>query len=133
MRIIALDLGDKWTGSALSDSLGFIASPLQTIPTKELVKVLSQLCIKHSIKEIVIGYPLTLKGTISEQTKKILAAKEVLEKTFPTIKFILWDERLTSKQAAMLKKTKTKEDKLKSHSIAAAFILDSYLQYVKTR
>ncbi len=133
MKTLALDLGDQWTGSALSDELGLIASPLQTIPTKELEKVLAQLCTKHNIKEIVVGYPLTLKGTESEQTKKIVTTKEKLEKKFPNMQFILWDERLTSKQAATLKRAKTKEDKLKSHSIAAAFILDSYLQYVKTK
>jgi len=43
---------------------------------------------------------------------------------------ILWDERLSSKRAASgTKKIMTKEEKVVSHSIAAAFILDSYLEY----
>ena len=41
----------------------------------------------------------------------------------------MWDERLTSKQASTIKSTKTKEDKLRSHAIAAAIFLSSYLDY----
>lgn len=132
MKILSLDLGDQWTGSALSDQLGILASPQETIPTKELEKQLAKIIEKHGIQEIVIGYPLTLKGTESDQTKKTIHIKQQLEKKFPKIRFVLWDERLTSKQAGMLKKAKTKEEKIKSHSYAAALILDSYLQYVKT-
>lgn len=133
MKILALDLGDQWVGTAISDELGFMAFPLETIPTKNLEQKLKQLCQLHKIKKIVVGYPLTMKGTQSEQTQKILATHEKLKLTFSDIKFILWDERLTSKQASTIKKAKTKQDKQKSHSIAAAFILDSYLQYVKTK
>jgi RNase H-fold protein (predicted Holliday junction resolvase) len=41
----------------------------------------------------------------------------------------MWDERLTSKQASKIKSTKTKEDKLRSHAIAAAIFLSTYLEY----
>ena len=40
-----------------------------------------------------------------------------------------WDERFTSQQATQLKKQKTKQDKLASHSIAAALLLMGYLEY----
>ena len=129
MRIIALDLGDTWTGSALSDPLAIIAKPYKTIATNQLVPFLHETLSQHEIKTIVIGNPITLRGTISEQTKKVHAKKKDLEKEFPQHSFILWDERLTSKQASKLKSSKTKEEKLQAHSIAAAFILETYLQY----
>lgn len=128
-KILALDLGDQWTGSAISDTLGFTAKPLQTIATADLEQFITKLLVKERLQEIIIGYPITLRGTESEQTKKIILKKNELKEKFPHVVWNLWDERLTSKQAGLLKKTRTKEEKLTSHSIAAAFILQSYLDY----
>lgn len=129
MKILALDIGDAWTGTALSDALGMFAKPYQTAETSKLVSFLSDLFKKETIQTIIIGHPRTMKGTSSEQTKKVETAKVALEKEFPDKKFILWDERLSSKRADALKRATNKEEKIKSHSIAAAFILESYLQF----
>jgi len=129
MKILALDIGDAWTGTALSDALGMFAKPYQTTETKNLVSFLRIVFEKETINTIVVGYPRTMRGTSSDQTKKVEEAKVKLEQEFPNKKFLLWDERLSSKRAEMLKKAKTKEEKIKSHSIAAAFILENYLQF----
>ncbi len=129
MKLIALDIGDVWTGTALSDAMGMFARPHQTVASKQLSTFLQTLFAHEPIQKIVIGHPRTMKGTASDQTKKVETAKEKLEKEFPDKLFILWDERLSSKRAEALKKAHTKEDKIKSHSIAAAFILESYLQF----
>lgn len=131
MKILALDIGDVWTGTALSDPLGMFAKPYQTTQTKNLFSFLQQLLQKEAIQTIIIGHPRTMKGTSSDQTKKVEEAKIKLEHKFPTITFIFWDERLSSKRTDTLKHAKTKEDKIKSHSIAAAFILESYLQFAR--
>jgi putative Holliday junction resolvase len=131
MKILALDIGDAWTGTALSDALGMFAKPYQTVETKNLVSFLQTIFAKETITKIVVGYPRTMRGTSSDQTKKVEEAKVKLEATFPDKQFLLWDERLSSKRAEMLKKAKTKEDKIKSHSIAAAFILENYLQFAR--
>ena len=134
---LALDLGDVWTGIAISDILGIIARPYKTVSTNNIVSVLEQILKEEQIGTIVIGYPKTMKGFESAQTKKVIAEKEILEKKLTAIgatpQWVLWDERLSSKRATAAKieqgkKQKTKEDKLQSHAIAAAFILDSYLQ-----
>ena len=130
MKILALDLGDVHVGSALSDSLLFFAKPYKTINVKGLATFLQELFSHEQINTIVIGYPKTMKGTESEQTKKIVATKELLGAQFPDKKWILWDERLSSKRADVLKKATSKEEKLHSQSIAAAFILESYLSYL---
>ncbi len=129
MKILALDIGDAWTGTALSDALGMFARPHQTVETDNLISFLQTLFDKEKIETVIVGYPRTMRGTSSNQTKKVEAAKKTLEKEFPTKKFLLWDERLSSKRADALKKAQTKEEKIQSHSIAAAFILESYLQY----
>src|SRR5687767_6954636 len=117
MKILALDIGDAWIGSALTDPLCFFAKPYQTIAAQDLNKFLTQLFAKESISTIVIGMPITLKGTHSDQTKRTLTQKEILCAQFPDKKWVLWDERLTSKQASKIKSAQTKEEKLHQHSI----------------
>jgi len=129
MKTVALDLGDQWIGIAISDALGMFARPYGTTTPKELENFLTKLFAEQAIAKVIIGYPKTMRGTISDQTKKVENEKNRLEKIFPTITWILWDERLSSKRANTLKQAKTKSDKVKSHSIAAAFILSSYLDF----
>lgn len=129
MKVLALDLGDAWVGSAISDSLGITAKPYKTVKLSELTPFLGQTIVDQELSTIIIGYPKTMAGKESEQTKKVLEKKKELEATFPHINWILWDERLSSKQASSTKKIKTKEDKLLSHSIAAAIFLTSYLLF----
>ena len=131
MKILALDIGDRWTGTALSDPTGLLAKPYKTIQTSELVDFLTNVLATESISTIVVGLPLTLRGTESEQTQKTKAIAYELKETFGVVNWVLWDERLTSKQAKKLKRAKTKEEKLRSHAIAAALILSTYLEYVK--
>lgn len=131
MKILALDVGDAWTGTALSDALGMFAKPYQTTPSSDLISFLRTLFAHEKINKVIIGYPKTMRGTVSEQTKKVENVKAQLEKEFPDKQFIFWDERLSSKRADVLKKAQTKEDKIKSHSIAAAFILETYLQFAR--
>lgn len=129
MKILGLDIGDAWTGTALSDALGITARPYKTAATKQLVQFLTDLFKQERIGTVIVGYPKTMKGTESDQTRKVIAAKEMLEKTFPDKNWILWDERLSSKRAGELKQARDKDAKIESHSIAAAFILSTYLDY----
>lgn len=133
MKILALDIGDQWTGSAISDPLGIVARPYQTVATSQLQTFICNIIEQERVEFIIVGHPKTLRGTISAQTEKTEQMKNQLEQCFPQVQWKLWDERLTSKMASQNKKTKTKEEKLKSHSIAAAFILDSYLSYLQNQ
>lgn len=129
-KILALDPGDQWVGSALSDASKILARPYQTATRDELFTFLEQTLAKERIEAVVIGYPKTMKGTISQQTQKIIDLHKELETTFPHVTFILWDERLSSKRADLLSHARTPEEKRMSHSRAAAFILDSYLGHL---
>jgi putative holliday junction resolvase len=129
MKIIALDIGDAWTGIAISDPLGMFARPLKTVATKQLTPSLHEIIEQESIKRIVVGYPKTMRGTQSEQTQKVVAATELLKKEFTNVEWILWDERLSSKMAGKITTRKTKEEKLQIHAVAAAYILSSYLEF----
>ncbi len=72
MKIAALDLGDRWIGTAISDASCILARPLKTIEKDTLFVFIEHLLQDEKISEIVIGYPKTLRGTESEQTKKIV-------------------------------------------------------------
>ena len=128
-KILALDLGDRWIGTALSDISRMFCRPLMTVEKKDLNTFLTKIIVQEKISIIVVGYPKTLKGTHSKQTDTNIAFKEQLETHFPQVQWILWDERLTSKQANLIHNSKT--DKQKVHSIAAALILESYLMHLE--
>lgn len=127
---MALDLGDAWVGTALTDPLRFFAKPYKTVASEELESFLKEAFSKEKISIVVVGYPKTMQGTESDQTRIVVATKEKLEQQFPQLKWVLWDERLSSKQARSLKNPKNKTEKLEQHSIAAAIILESYLPYI---
>jgi len=129
MKVLALDLGDVWTGTALSDGLKMFARPYKTVKTDDLLSFLKNIFTEERIEIVVVGLPQTLKGTESDQTRKTIAVKESLEITFPKYIWVLWDERLTSKHAQQLKNPR--DDKQKVHSLAAALILESYLMHLE--
>jgi putative Holliday junction resolvase len=137
MKILALDLGDAWVGSAIADPLGISCKPYKTVPLEQLNQFLQETLPAQRITTVVVGYPKTVSaGTESDQTKKIVLQKEQLEQLFGTVNntaitWTLWDERLSSKRASELTRgERDKEAKMKSHSIAAAFILQSYLDHL---
>lgn len=132
MKIMALDLGDAWVGTALTDALRFFSKPYKTVAAADLETFLQETFNKEKISTVVVGYPKTMQGLESDQTRVVVATKEKLESMFPAQKWILWDERLSSKQARIIKNPKNKEEKLQQHSIAAAIILESYLPYFAT-
>ncbi len=127
-KFAALDLGDKWIGIATADPMGIVTTPVTTVTIDKLYEFLETFIKEQMIGTIIVGLPITLRGTESEQTKKIKIIFEQLQKRFPTIIWKLFDERFTSQHAESIKPIKTKEDKLKSHAIAAALILNDYLE-----
>jgi putative Holliday junction resolvase len=131
MKVIALDLGDVWTGSALSDALKIVAKPYKTVKTTQLYEFLDTVLAQEKIDTILIGYPRTMKDTQSAQTKKVLEQKESIEKKYTNVKILLWDERLSSKIAKQIQGKKAKHDHAQhEHSIAAAVILQTYLEFL---
>lgn len=133
MILLALDIGDAWTGVAITDAAGILARPLTTVAAAELKAFLTKTFSDKQIQTIIIGHPITMKGGESAQTKKIIVLRDELAQTFTDKDFILWDERLSSQRAAALGTPTTKQEKLHAHARAAAFILDSYLTFLRTQ
>ncbi len=133
-RVLAIDLGTKRTGLAVTDPLKMLANPLETVDTAVLVDYLKAYCAKEEVDTLVLGLPIRLNGKDNEMTPRVMAFKSVLEKTFPTLKVELIDERFTSKMAlqsmiAMGSKKKDRREKAGNlDKMSAAIILQSYLE-----
>lgn len=135
-RIIAIDLGTKRTGIAVTDALKMVASPLQTVETGTLIEFLHSYFRKEDVETIVLGFPKHLNGTPNEMTPRVISLKDRLTKIFPDKKLVLIDERFTSKMAmqsmiAMGSKKKDRKEKTGNlDKVSAAIILQSYLEQI---
>ena len=135
-RYMALDIGDRRIGVALSDPLQILASPLQTIvrtSDESALLEITKLVDKHGVEKLIIGMPYSLDGTIGPQAEKVLSFKDKVS-TQLNIEIVLQDERLSSVTADMkLKETRKKSARLKDKidAAAAAVILQSYLDESK--
>lgn len=130
-RLIALDVGDKRIGVAVSDALGVIAQPVGKIDrvgyAKDLAGVAS-LCERYQTNRILIGLPRNMDGTLGGQAKKVQIFAEQLQKAGFCIQY--WDERMTTVSAQrLLIQAGTRREKRKKvvDQIAAALILQAYI------
>jgi putative holliday junction resolvase len=98
-RAVALDVGDVWTGVAVSDETRSIARPVEVVESGELSAFLGELGRGGRISEVVVGVPRTLSGEVGFQARKILDKLDGLRDEFPEMRFVEWDERFTSRMA----------------------------------
>jgi putative holliday junction resolvase len=118
MRILALDYGRKYTGVAISDPEETVAFPRGILLFEDhFYEKLGEIVKEESIGLIIVGWPLSLGGNETAQTKETGEFIQELEKTLK-IPVKKMDERWTSKQAEKLGG---------DHSTAAQIILQSYL------
>jgi len=101
-RFLALDIGNRRIGVAVSDELGLTAQPVLTLERRrnmrEDLRSLGRLARKYGVVAIVVGNPVHLSGDVSPQAKKTQAfAAQLGELTGLPIH--LWDERLTTREA----------------------------------
>ncbi|MCH7745606.1 MAG: Holliday junction resolvase RuvX [Chloroflexi bacterium] len=136
MRILALDVGEKRIGVALSDPTGLLATPLTTIERKGQdsdIDAALRLATEHEVGEIVVGLPLSMSGRRGPQAGRVDAfVRALAERTDLPLKSV--DERLSSVQAErMLRESGIEPSKNKARidSAAAAIILQSYLDSMR--
>ena len=87
------------TGLAVSDSGGLIARPLEVVPTTDLAEYLGRLVREDGVSEVVVGVPKTLRGEVGFQARRVLDTLGALRAEFPGVRFVEWDERLTTRLA----------------------------------
>jgi putative Holliday junction resolvase len=131
MRILGIDYGQKRLGLAMSDPLGITSQPLPfLLNDKQMWVNLKKLIDENQVSEIVVGLPITMRGTASEMTEEVEKFSMELE-TLVSIPIVLQDERLSTMESEKLlisanvsrEKRKTVRD-----SMAASIILQDYLE-----
>jgi len=132
-RIIALDIGKKRTGIAVTDPLQIIATALDTVDTGELIGYLKKYIAAEPVEKIIVGYPLNLDESPTDATpiveKFILKFKNV----FPNMPVEKTDERMTSRIASqqiagMGLKKKTREQKELIDAVSAVLMLQEVME-----
>jgi putative Holliday junction resolvase len=104
-RTLALDVGDRRIGLALTDELNLIAQPLFTIHRtndRADLKSIARFIRKHGVTTLVVGHPLNANGSLSAQSAKARAFAEALRAAHPELEHHLLDERLTTLEAHAL-------------------------------
>lgn len=134
MRILALDVGSKTIGVAVSDSLRMTAQGVTTLHWTEhdmssADDALEKIIAEYEIVEIVIGFPKNMDGTIGERGELTKIYARRLERKF-ALPVHLVDERLTTVAAekTLLEADLSRQKRKKViDKMAATMILQSYL------
>ena len=132
-RLLALDLGQKRTGVAVTDPLQIIASPLETVLTKELWAWLQTYLAKEAVEAIVVGLPVNEANEPSALHPQAIQLMNRLRNAYPALKVEAEDERYTTRMAtraireAGLTKT-ARRDKALYDKVSASIILQSYME-----
>ena len=132
MRTLALDVGDKRIGVAVSDPLGILATPLTAIERtsdNSAIDAILEIAGEQEAGEIVVGLPVSLSGHFSEQTKSVVAFTRKLEARSP-VPVKTADERYSTLEAErLLSQSKPKRARSRGEidAAAAAVILQTYL------
>ena len=133
-RLLALDVGARRIGLAVSDLLGITAQGLETLQRKNKrtdLEKLEKTIREYNVTEIVVGYPLRMSGTASAQTAHVESFAQDLEKKFG-LPVHRWDERLTSVQAGRVLRESNISIEKRAQAVdrlAAVLILQSFLDH----
>lgn len=130
-RFLGVDPGDARVGVAISDELGMLAHPLETIEVKKTdpVKRLAAIVAEKTVAAVVVGVPRNMDGTFGPSAEKARAFIESLRAELPC-PVQPWDERLTTVSAQRALREagrKAKDQKRVVDQAAAQILLQSWL------
>ncbi len=132
-RTMALDVGSRTIGLAVTDPLGYTAQGLLTIRRKNKrtdLAALAAVIANYGVVELVVGLPLRMSGAEGRQSEKMREFVEVLQHRFD-LPIHLWDERLTSVEAnRVLRETEMSIKKRAAvvDQLAAVLILQNWME-----
>jgi len=131
-RTLALDLGERRIGVALSDPSGLIAQPLSVIERRSLqadLRQIAALVAAHDVERVVVGYPLTLAGRSERAAQRVDRFIAQLRRALP-VEVATVDERFSTVAAerALLEGGLRRERRRRVRdAVAAALILQADL------
>lgn len=137
MRILGLDLGSKTIGVALSDELGYTAQPLTVLTRRggnRDLEAVAALVREYEARQIVLGLPLNMNGSLSPAAEQVQAFGERLAEFVTTsdlkAEVVYWDERwstVTAERVLIQADLSRSRRKKVIDKLAASVILQGYL------
>ncbi|MGI8820228.1 MAG: Holliday junction resolvase RuvX [Chthoniobacterales bacterium] len=131
-RILGIDFGRARIGVAVSDELGMLAHPLETVPGAQLgaaAKRVATLAREKAVARVVLGMPRHLNGDLGAAAEEAQAFADMLRPLLHC-PLVLWDERLTTTAANRALRDagqKTRHTRGIVDQVAAQMILQGYL------
>ena len=130
-RLLALDIGDKRIGVAVSDESRLLARPLTTIARaskREDFEAIARLVAAHNVERLIVGLPRTLRGEEGPQAQRVRRYVAALSSAIDA-PIAFQDERYTSVEAEerLAGSSRRRRAKRDIDAAAAAIILQDYL------
>lgn len=135
-RVLGVDFGHARIGVAVSDELGMLAHPLETIPGTRIdaaAKRIAEIAAEKNVERVVLGMPRHMNGEMGVAATDVNAFAEKLRPLL-ICPLLLWDERLTTMAANRALRDagqKTKHTRGFVDQVAAQMILQGYLDSVQ--
>jgi putative holliday junction resolvase len=128
VRILALDHGTARCGCAISDPTETLARPLPVLEPPD-PRAVAELVSEHGVDLVVVGLPIGLRGEVGAQAA---AARRFRDEVAALVEVPVetYDERLTTRMA---ERTTRSGASAAEDSLAAAYLLESYLQARQAR
>ena len=131
-KYIGIDYGQKKIGLSVTDDNKVFAFPLETVKNIDFFDFIFDFTKENNVEKFIVGKPIRMSGENSEIEIEIIKFIKKLEKKFPNIPIVRFDERFTSKisKQIIIKSgvgKKNRRDKLIIDKISASLILESYL------
>lgn len=138
MRVLAVDVGERRIGLAISDISQTLARPLRTLTVRNPRDGVDQVAAEiarlkaedDGLATVVVGLPVRLDGSPNAQTPRVASFVDALKARTP-VPILTADERLTSREAESLLAERTRDwrqRKARLDAVAAAVILQDYLE-----
>ena len=134
-KYIGIDYGQKKIGLSVTDDNKVFAFPLETVKKIDFFDFIIDFTKKNNVEKFIVGKPIRMSGENSQIESEIIKFIKNLERKFPEIPIIRFDERFTSKIAtksilsAGVKK-KIRLNKEIVDKISATIILRDFLEYI---
>ncbi len=131
-RMLGVDYGTARIGVAISDELGMLAHPLETVPARNLdeaAKRIAKLAREREVERVVMGLPRHMNGAVGASAEEASAFAKKLGPLLPC-ELVMWDERLTTTAANRVLRDsgrKTRQTRGVVDQVAAQMILQGYL------
>lgn len=135
-RVLGVDFGRARIGVAISDELGMLAHPVETVPAARpevAAKRIAEIAREKNVERVILGMPRHMNGSLGEAAEEAKAFGAKLQPLVPC-PVVMWDERLSTIAANRALRDagqKTRQTRGIVDQVAAQMILQGYLDSVQ--